>query len=453
MAKPNFQHPFIRDLRRGPTAEHFKEVAETPFGSHHCWSKREFRRLHCYEQLSAAVANTAWRRLLQLCEKVYYEPVWEFYTTFKHNTTDNWQDGTAVQFRLGGVPRSLSYHELAEALDLDLDDREDYVTEVNEPPEVDFGRLYTSLARPGQTRPFRSGRTKASTLQIDNRLLHHLLAKSYTPAADSAGAITKRSLYFLHSIRQRRHPLHLGSVVAKTFEKTATELKSLHCAPLITRLATFFGLSLQGCTEEGDTLIFGRTTIRKMLLLRERNGVQWVDGFQEPPIPAEPVPEEEEAADEVDPEEVDAAADADDNPPQTDFHFGGSSSAFQGQDYFAQQFEQLRIQNQLLLDHQMQFHQQYAADQAEYRTRMDAYAERLNTISTQQGVTLAHIEREKRRSRRMQEVQQHLLQLLPGEPPVWRTPWDDSPPHDGATGAADDDAFMNDIDLDDLGDE
>ncbi|CAL1397873.1 unnamed protein product [Linum trigynum] len=190
-----------------------------------------------------------------------------------------------------------------------------------------------------------------------------------------------------------------------------------------------------------------------MLLLRERNGVQWVDGFPEPPIPAEPVPEEEEAADEVDPEEVDAAADAADNPPQTDFHFGGSSSAFQGQDYFAQQFEQLRIQNQLLLDQQMQFHQQYAADQAEYRTRMDAYDERLNTISTQQGVTLAHIEREKRRSRRMQEVQQHLLQLLPGKPPVWRTPWDDSPPHDGATGAADDDAFMNDIDLDDLGDE
>ncbi|CAL1391442.1 unnamed protein product [Linum trigynum] len=444
MVQPNFQHPFIRDLRRGSTGERFKKVVETPFGAHHCWSKREFRELHCYEQISAVVANTAWRRLFQICETVYYEPVWEFYTTFKHNSTTRYHDSTAVQFRLGGVPRSLSYHELAEALDLDLDDSRDYVTEVTEPPEVDFKRLYTSLAQPGQTRPFKSGRTKAATLQIEYRLLHHLLAKSYTPAYDSAGHITKRPLYFLDSIRQRRHPLHLGSVVAKTFEKTATELKSLHCAPLITRLVTFFGLSLQGCTKEGETPIFGSATIKKMLLLRERNGVQWVEGFPEPPIPAEPEEEaDEEADEEVDPEEVDAAADA---PPQTDFHFGGSSSTFQGQDYFTQQFEQLRIQNQLLLDQQMQFPQQYAADQAEYRHRLD-------TIQAQQGVTLAHIEREKRRSRRMQEVQQHLLQLVPGEPPVWRTPWDDSPPHDGAAGAADDDAFMNDIDLDDLGDE
>ncbi|CAL1360789.1 unnamed protein product [Linum trigynum] len=82
---------------------------------------------------------------------------------------------------------------------------------------------------------------------------------------------------------------------------------------------------------------------------------------------------------------------------------------------------------------------------------MAAYDERLDRMETQQGVTLARIEREQARARRMQEVQGHLLQLLLGEQPVWRTPWEDSPLPPPP--ADDDDAFMNDIDLDNLGDE
>ncbi|CAL1405906.1 unnamed protein product [Linum trigynum] len=74
----------------------------------------------------------------------------------------------------------------------------------------------------------------------------------------------------------------------------------------------------------------------------------------------------------------------------------------------------------------MQFQQQYAAHQAGYHQRMDVYDERLDQIQTQQG-------------------------------PVWRTPWEDSPlpppPADGDDGADGDDAFMDDIDLDNLGDE
>ncbi|CAL1388025.1 unnamed protein product [Linum trigynum] len=426
MSKPDLKHPFIRDLKRGPAQDRFKQVLKCPFGQHHCWSKREFRTLHCYEQLSAAVTNHPWRRLLSICEKVYYEPVLEFYTTFKHTPTDDWRDGAAVKFRLGGAPRFMSYHELAEALD--LDDGADYVTEVNDPPEVDFRRLYTRLARPGQTRPFSAGRTKATTLQLDNRLLHHLLEKSYTPASDSASTITKRALYLIQSIRQHDHPLHLGSVVARTFEKTASELKSLHCTPLITLLATYFGLSLQGCTQQGDTIVFGRSTIKHMHLLRENRDILWIEGFPEPQIPAEdqqedqpevqPEGQEDEAADHVEPEDVDTAVD----PPQTHFHYEGGSSIFPGQDYFTTLFEQLRIQNQQILDHQMQFQQQYAAHQAEYHQRMAVYDKRLDQIQTQQGVTLAHVEREKRRSRLMREVQQHLLWLLPGEQPVWRTP-------------------------------
>ncbi|CAL1381469.1 unnamed protein product [Linum trigynum] len=162
----------------------------------------------------------------------------------------------------------MSYHEQAAALDLGLVDDRDYVTELLEPEGVNFKTLYTRLARPGQL-PFSAGKTKASTLQLDNRILHHLLAKSYTPASDSASAITKRAMYFIQSMHQRDHPLHLGSVVARTFDKSASELKKLHCTPLITRLAAYFQISLQGCTEQGDTSVFGSFTIGRMQLLRE----------------------------------------------------------------------------------------------------------------------------------------------------------------------------------------
>ncbi|CAL1377272.1 unnamed protein product [Linum trigynum] len=312
MTKPDPKHPFIRDLKRGPYQDRFKHVLACSFGQHHCWSRWEFEKLHCYEHFSAIVTNRPWRRLLSIREKVYHEPVLEFYTTFKHTSTEDWTNGAAVKFRLGGAPRSMSYHELATALDLGLADGEDYVTELNDPVGVNFKMLYTRLAQPGQQRPFVAGKTKASTLQLDNRLLHHLLAKSYTPASDSANAITRRALYFIQSIRQADHPLHLGSVVARTFEKSASELKSLHCTPLITRLATYFGLSLQGCTEQGSTSVFGRDTIHRMHLLRENRGIMWIKGFPEPQIPEEEQPEdlEDEAAtaDDVQPEDVDDAA-------------------------------------------------------------------------------------------------------------------------------------------------
>ncbi|CAL1368885.1 unnamed protein product [Linum trigynum] len=456
MSKPNLRHQFVQDLRRGAHRDRFQNVLACKFGQHHYWSKRELEKLNCYEHLSPVVANKYWRRLLSILGTVYHELVLEFYTTFKHAATADWKDEAAVQFRLGGEPRSMSYDELADALGLNLVNDRDYITEIAEPDRVDFGRLYFSLARPHQL-PFKAGKTKASTLQLENRLLHHLLTKSYTPASDSASAITKRSLYFIKSMRQRDHPLHLGSVVARTFKKSASELKRLHCTPLITCLAEYFQISLQGCTEQGGTTPFGRATITKMLLLREERGVMWIEGFPQPQI-LEAVQQEapEGAADEeVQPEDVDDTAAA----RPTTFEYRGGSSSFPGQDYFTSQFEQLRLQNQQIIDHQMQFQQQYAALQAEYHKRMASYDERLDQLQTQQGVTLAHIERERRHSRRMQEVQQHLLQLLPGEQPVWRTPWEDSPlpppPADGDDGADGGDAFMNDIvfDLDNLGDE
>ncbi|CAL1402913.1 unnamed protein product [Linum trigynum] len=164
-----------------------------------------------------------------------------------------------------------------------------------------------------------------------------MLAKSYTPASDSASAITKRSLYFIQSMRQRDHPLHLGSVVARTFEKSASELKKLHCTPLITRLADHFQISLQGCTEQGETTPFSRFTINKMQLLREERGVMWIEVFPQPQIPEEVQPEVPEGAadEEVQPEDVDDTAAA----RPTTFEYGGGSSSVPGQDYFSQQLE------------------------------------------------------------------------------------------------------------------
>ncbi|CAL1359919.1 unnamed protein product [Linum trigynum] len=320
MTKPDLKHPFIRDLKRGPHQDRFKSVMACKFGQHHCWSKREFEKLNCYEHFSAIVTNRPWCRLLCIREKVYHELVIEFCTTFKHADTEDWKDGEAVKFRLGGAPRSMSYHELATALGLGLADDEEYITKLTKPEGVDFRTLYTYLARPGQ-RPFAAGKTKASTLQLDNRILHHLLAKSYTPASDSDNAITRRAMYFIQSMRQEDHLLHLGSVVARTFDKSASELKKLHYTPLITRMATYFQISLQGCTEQGDTTVFGAYTIGRMHLLREERGVKWIEGFPQPLIPAEEQPEvPEDAADEdVHPEDVDDTAAA----RPTTFEYGG----------------------------------------------------------------------------------------------------------------------------------
>ncbi|CAL1388132.1 unnamed protein product [Linum trigynum] len=199
MTKPDLKHPFIRDLERGPHQDHFKSVMACSFGQHHCWSRREFEKLHCYEHFSAIVTNLPWRRLLCIHEKIYHDLVLEFYTTFKHEVTEDWTDGEAVKFRLGGAPRSMSYHDLGTALGLGLADDREYVTELTEPEGVNFKTLYTRLAQPRQ-RPFMAGRTKASALQLDNRILHHLLAKSYTPASDSASIITKRAMYFIQSM-------------------------------------------------------------------------------------------------------------------------------------------------------------------------------------------------------------------------------------------------------------
>ncbi|CAL1402943.1 unnamed protein product [Linum trigynum] len=200
MSKPNLRHQYVQDLRRGPHQDRFKNVLACKFGQHHYWSKRELETLNCYEHLSPVVTNRYWRRLLSIREKVYHELMLEFYTTFEHAATDDWKDEKAVQFWLGGVPRSMSYDELANALGLNLVNDRNYLTESAEPAGVDFGRLYYSLARPRQL-PFKAGKTKASTLQLDNRILHHMLAKSYTPSSDSASAITKRSLYFIQSMR------------------------------------------------------------------------------------------------------------------------------------------------------------------------------------------------------------------------------------------------------------
>ncbi|CAL1412386.1 unnamed protein product [Linum trigynum] len=217
MSKTDLKHWFICDLKRGPHKDRFKRVQVSKFGRHHYWSRREFQKLICFDHFLNIATNRAWCRLLSLHEKVYYELVLEFYTTFRHADTTDWTDSEAVKCRLGGEPRSMSHHDLAIALDLGLDDDEDYVTELNSLAVVCFKALYAQLARPGQP-----------PIQLENRLLHHMLAKSFTPAGDSASTLTRWSMYFIHSIRTANHDLHLGSVVARTLDKSDVNMGTLH---------------------------------------------------------------------------------------------------------------------------------------------------------------------------------------------------------------------------------
>ncbi|CAL1359738.1 unnamed protein product [Linum trigynum] len=169
----------------------------------------------------------------------------EFYTIFKHEGTEDWVDDEAVKFFLGGAPRSMSYHNLATTLELGLADDREYVIELSDPVGVNFKTLYTRLAQPGQ-RPFIAGRTKVSTLQLDSRILHHLLAKSYTPAGESSSTITRRAMYFIQSMRQADHLLHLGSVVVCSCYSLRAKLsvRSI-CSPLTSPLPVSRSISIQ----------------------------------------------------------------------------------------------------------------------------------------------------------------------------------------------------------------
>ncbi|CAL1361017.1 unnamed protein product [Linum trigynum] len=266
MSKPDLKHRFIRDLKRGLHKDRFKRALASKFGRHHYWSRREFETLNCYEHFLAIATNRTWCRLLSVRVKVYHELVVEFYTTFQHEETTDWANNETVKFGLGGEPRSMSYHDLAVSLDLDMVDVKDYVTELTNPDGVSLKALYTRLAQAGQN-PFHVGRTKASTLQLENRILHHLLAKSFTPSGESSSTLTRRSMYFIHSIRTANHDLHLDSVVARTLDKSDITLGALHCTPLITLLAAYFQIPYQDCTKQGDTCVFGEDTISKMHLL------------------------------------------------------------------------------------------------------------------------------------------------------------------------------------------
>ncbi|CAL1381061.1 unnamed protein product [Linum trigynum] len=196
MTKPDLKHPFIRDLRRGPHQDRFKSVMACQFGQYHCWSKREFEKLHCYEHFSAIVTNRPWCRLLCICEKVYHELVPEFYTTFQHADTENGKDGEAIKFRLGGAPRSMSYHELATALDLGMVDDRDYVTELLEP---EGGELQDTVHPPRSARP-------ASLLGGEDEGQHIAARQPHSPSL--AGQVLHSSLGHCQRHHQESHVLH-----------------------------------------------------------------------------------------------------------------------------------------------------------------------------------------------------------------------------------------------------
>ncbi|CAL1381360.1 unnamed protein product [Linum trigynum] len=59
-----------------------------------------------------------WCCLLSLHDRVYYELVVEFYSTFDHTETTDLKNNEAIKFRLGGEYHSMSYHEFAATFNL-----------------------------------------------------------------------------------------------------------------------------------------------------------------------------------------------------------------------------------------------------------------------------------------------------------------------------------------------
>ncbi|CAL1395801.1 unnamed protein product [Linum trigynum] len=86
-----------------------------------------------------------WCHLLALHERVYYELVIKFYSTFDHAETTDWKNYGAIKFRLSGDYHYMSYHDFA-AFALVPDYTDNFVVEIANPDIVSFPTCYRQLA-------------------------------------------------------------------------------------------------------------------------------------------------------------------------------------------------------------------------------------------------------------------------------------------------------------------
>ncbi|CAL1381175.1 unnamed protein product [Linum trigynum] len=128
---------------------------------------------------------------------------------------------------------------------------------------------------------------KASTLQLDNRILHHMLAKSYTPAGDSAST-PHQEIHVLHLVHPHGGPSSPPGFCGgrdpgqECYTTGESPLHSLHHPP-----GHLLPDPTAGLHRVGGTSVFREDTIKNMHLLRVERGVNWIEGFPAPQIPAE----------------------------------------------------------------------------------------------------------------------------------------------------------------------
>ncbi|CAL1402924.1 unnamed protein product [Linum trigynum] len=343
--------------------------------------------------------------------------------------------------------------------------------EVPNPTDWNMDEFYSRIARRGYAFDyFDAGQTSVCTLKPQWHILNLLITRSVVPNVTGSHKIPKRVLYAMYSMGDPDHMLHLGSFVATTFSRCHGKPNHLVCGPLITRLARHFDISFDDLTDStarGGSAPLSRDVLHNALLLATDGTRSWVDGLSMPPEEDADLDEDEEDVDYTDEEEDDddddgGAMDADEPEPPGDLRprrrsergesssDPSSSSMASGpsMDFFTEQFQQMGLQFQQLMDHQVQFYQQYSAHHAEYQSRLTVVDERLGRLETHMGVTGALIERERDRGLRLMEYSEHLLQAChPPEEHHWTTRWDHSPPPP----ADGDDDLMNQINFTGLG--
>ncbi|CAL1389738.1 unnamed protein product [Linum trigynum] len=95
------------------------------------------------------------------------------------------------------------------------------------------------------------------------------------PVYPSVTSSHKNALYHIYSMTKSNANLHLGSMVAKIFAKSAKHPRHLFCGALVTMLARKLRISLSGLTDISSTVGYfylTRDVIFNQGLLMEADG-------------------------------------------------------------------------------------------------------------------------------------------------------------------------------------
>ncbi|CAL1379099.1 unnamed protein product [Linum trigynum] len=214
-------------------------------------------------------------------EEIFHELCVEFYSTFSHIVSAGKKSRPQVEFMLGGQPRVLTYDGFAQAMGLDTTHMT--MMEWQYTDDFNYQDTFRALCRPEhEPNEFEGSHTNAVKLKTQWRILHTLLTRFVVPSLHSGHLMTNRGLIALYSMRSPAKPIHLGSLIATSFDRCLgrNRVDTMHMGGIITRIAHHFQVDMARSTRAGRMEpILVETLYNQKLVLQGERGVEYLDGL------------------------------------------------------------------------------------------------------------------------------------------------------------------------------